>query len=88
MNQKNKIMDVRIKKVVSWTIPFFGNDHIMPYGSLLVTDGNTERVCRTKGDRFYDNDGYQYIIFNRRRYEIIQIGDPAHGMKISLQPVS
>lgn len=81
-------MNVKIKKVLDWTIPFFGNDHIMPYGSLLVTDGNTERICRTKGDRYYDNEGYQYITFNRRRYEVLSSGHPANGMKISLRPVA
>lgn len=81
-------MDVKIKKVLSWTIPFFGNEHIMPYGSLLVTDGNTECVCRTKGDRYYDNEGYQYVTFNRRRYEVLSSGHPANGMKISLRPVA
>ena len=80
-------MDVKIKKILSWTSPYFGNDHIMPYGSILVTDGTTERVCHTKGDRYYDN-GYQYITFNRRRYEVLSSGNPAHGMKISLRPVA
>lgn len=67
---------------------FFGNDHIMPYGSLLVSDGQTEKICRTKGDRYYENDGYQYITFNRHRYEVICSGHPANGMKISLRPVA
>lgn len=81
-------MEVKIKSVLSWTIPYLGNDHIMPYGSLLVTDGQTEKVCRTKGDRYYDNEGYQYIVFKRRRYEVVSIGNPARGMKISLTPVA
>lgn len=81
-------MNVKIKKILSWTIPFFGNDHIMPYGSLLVTDGQTEHVCRTKGDRYWDNDGYQYITFNRRSYEVIRVGNPSSGMKIQLRPVA
>lgn len=82
-------MNVKIKQVLSWTIPFFGNDHIMPYGSLLVTDGTSERVCHTHGDRYYDNAGYQYITFNRRRYEVLASDHLARGtMKISLRPVA
>ena len=62
---------VEVKRVLEWTIPYFGNCHIMPYGKLLVTDGETEKGCSTKGDKETDTDGYQYITFNRKRYEVI-----------------
>lgn len=62
---------VEVKRVLEWTIPYFGNCHIMPYGKLLVSDGITEKVCSTKGDKETDTDGYQYITFNRKRYEVI-----------------
>jgi len=65
--------DVRIKRVVSWTIPYFGNDHIMPYGEFEVTDGTTTKYCKTKGDRLYDNCDYQYITFNRKRYKVVHL---------------
>ena len=61
---------VKIKRVLEWTIPYFGNSHIMPYGKLLVTDGETTKVCQTKGDKKTDTDGYQYITFKRKRYEV------------------
>jgi len=44
--------EVRVKGIVSWTYPYFGNNHVMPYGVLLVTDGVDEKACRTKGDRW------------------------------------
>ncbi len=62
---------VEVKRVLEWTIPYFGNSHIMPYGKLLVSDGITEKVCSTKGDKETDTDGYQYITFKRKRYEVI-----------------
>ena len=34
--------EVRVKGIVSWTYPYFGNKHVMPYGVLLVTDGVAE----------------------------------------------
>ena len=46
--------EVRVNGIVSWTYPYFGNNHVMPYGVLLVTDGETEKACRTKGDRCDD----------------------------------
>ena len=38
--------EVRVKGIVSWTYPYFGNNHVMPYGVLLVTDGVDEKACR------------------------------------------
>ena len=26
--------EVRVKGIVSWTYPYFGNNHVMPYGVL------------------------------------------------------
>ena len=64
--------EVRIKRIIDWTLPMFGNHHIMPYGTLLVTDGETEKACKTKGDKEWDNVGYQYITFKRKRYRVIK----------------
>ena len=41
---------VQIKKVIDWTIPFFGNKRIFAYGKLLVSDGKKERIVKTKED--------------------------------------
>lgn len=78
---------VQVKKIVSWTYPLFGNNHVMPYGVLLVTDGVTEKACRTKGDRCDDGwDGPQYITFKRKRYKVVREGRQ-FAEKISLVPM-
>ena len=76
---------VRIKKVISWTIPYFGNRHTIPYGKLLVTDGETEKAVSTKGDTLdtYSRYGCQYITFNRKPYKLIHAGD-----KLELEPIN
>lgn len=61
-------------QVINWIIPYFGNSHIMPYGSLKVTDGKETKICKTKGDKVTDSIGYQYITFQRKRYKVINIG--------------
>lgn len=86
MSENNK---VRIKKVLSWTIPYFGNRHTMPYGKLLVTDGEAEKVVSTKGDtldsypRFY----CQYVMFKRKPYEVVTYADDKHVDCITLKPI-
>lgn len=74
---------VRIIAVVFWTIPYFGNKHWCPYGVLKVSDGKTSKICRTKGDVLGDSTGYQYITFNRHRYEVIDRGS-LHSPRLSL----
>ena len=63
--------EVRIKQILEWTYPMYGNVHIMPYGKLLVTDGIDTEVCATKGDKYSDKVDYQYITFKRKRYKLI-----------------
>ncbi len=67
--------EVKIVKVVSWTFPYFGNVHFMPYGILRVTDGTDTKDCKTKGDTIYDDCGYQYITFKRKRYKVVNNGE-------------
>jgi len=78
---------VRIKRILDWTIPYFGNRHIIPYGKLLVTDGTEEKVCKTKGDLEYDNSDYQYITFQRKRYRVVNKGH-LHSPALTLVPVN
>ena len=66
-------MNIRVKKLIDWTIPMCGNRHSIPYGVLLVTDGKTEQRCKTKNDLWTDH-GRQYIVFKRRRYYVINNG--------------
>lgn len=56
---------ITIEKVISWTIPLFGNKRIFAYGKLLVSDGKTKRLVTTKED-----SSGSYITFNRKRYRI------------------
>ncbi len=56
---------VQIKKVIDWTIPYFGNKRILPYGKLFVSDGKKEQFVKMKEDR-----NGSYITFNRKRYAI------------------
>jgi len=77
--------EVRVAGIESWTYPFFGNIHSIPYGSLLITDGVDTKVCRTKGDRSGD-EGPQYITFKRKRYEVVREGR-AFAEKFSLKPM-
>lgn len=80
---------VRIKKVISWTIPYFGNRHTMPYGKLLVTDGVDEKVVSTKGDTLdsYKRYGCQYITFKRKTYEVVTYCDEKYIKHVRLEPI-
>ena len=87
----NNNSQVRIKKIISWTFPYFGNRHTMPYGKLLVTDGETEKVVSTKGDTLdtYTRYGCQYITFKRKPYEVVIGYDTKINCRlISLRPIA
>ena len=43
---------ITIEKIISWTIPLFGNKRIFAYGKLLVSDGKTRRLVTTKERQF------------------------------------
>lgn len=62
-------------RIIEWVIPYFGNKHFMPYGTLLVTEGEHTQVCRTKGDRYDTVSSIgQYVTFRRKRYKVINNG--------------
>lgn len=63
--------NLKIKRIVEWIYPLYGNVHCMPYGKLEVTDGVTTKIVSTKGDKLEDNSDYQYITFNRKRYKVV-----------------
>ena len=75
---------VRIKRIVEWIQPYFGNTHTMPYGKLEVTDGTTTKICKTKGDLVGEFQRFQcqYITFNRKHYEVV-----IEGHIMSLKPI-
>lgn len=62
-----------VRRLVDWTIPMYGNSHCIPYGVLLVADGETQARCKTKNDKWGDH-GKQYINFKRRRYNVVNKG--------------
>lgn len=63
-------------EIIKWCIPFFGNNHTMPYGTIRVTEGDYVQICKTKGDTIGEYNPYigQYITFNRKRYKVINKG--------------
>lgn len=66
--------NVRIKQILTYTIPTFGNNHTMPYFTAEITDGKDVKVCKSKGDVTGDYTGYQYITFKRKRYKVMNNG--------------
>ena len=80
-------MEVTIKRIVNWTFPYVGNVHIMPYGELEVTDGVDTKICKTKGDKYTDNEGYQYITFKRKRYLVCGTSSLRNGIDLYLTPI-
>ena len=86
---ENTNTQVRVKRVLEWTIPYFGNRHTMPYGKLLVTDGVDEKVVSTKGDMLdsYKRYGCQYVTFKRKAYEVVKYRDEKGIEHIRLEPI-
>lgn len=80
---------VRIKRIVEWVQPYFGNSHFMPYGKLEVTDGETTKVVSTKGDVLgeFERYGCQYITFNRKPYKLVKYID-GDKRKLKLEPIN
>lgn len=58
-----------LKKVIDYTVPVFGNKRILPYATLLVSDGENTKIIKTKEDQ-----NGQYIVFKRKRYGIKNLG--------------
>ena len=77
MEANKRELDVILMDIVQWTIPTFGNRHIMPYGKLKVYDKKTGeiKIVKTKGDLATDNPyTQQHIFFNRRKYNVVNSG--------------
>ena len=68
---KTKYFENIIAKVFDWIIPYYGNNHSIPYGTLLVSgivDGKLKKAyCKTHGDKYGDTTP-QYIIFEGQRF--------------------
>lgn len=68
---KTKSFENIIAKVFDWIIPYYGNNHSIPYGTLLVSgivDGKFKKAyCKTHGDKYGDTTP-QYVIFEGQRF--------------------
>lgn len=62
---------MKIIELRSYTIPMFGNEHVQPYGKLVVSD-DSGRVVTAK--IMEDKDGNQYITVNKKRYCVRNAG--------------
>ena len=80
---------VRIKRIVSWVFPYFGNRHTMPYGKLEITDGVDTKIVSTKGDTVetYDRYGCQYITFKRKPYKVCGWTSQTGKFRLSREPI-
>lgn len=74
---KTKTFENVTAKVFDWIIPYFGNNHYCPYGTLLVkgvVNGEVRKsYCKTKGDMIGDKLP-QYIIFEGQRFKVYNDG--------------
>lgn len=52
------------------TYPLYGNKHVTPYGTLVIDGEIGKKVCRIQEDNNY----YNYITYNRKRYYVTNIG--------------
>lgn len=57
---------LKVIGIQNYTIPMFGNKRCLPYGNLVVTDGDKTQVCPIKDA----SDGSQYIHFRRKPYKV------------------
>lgn len=60
---------IKVEKIKNYTIPQYGNNRILPYGDLTVTDGENRKTCKIQ-----DDGANQYITFNRKRYYVRNAG--------------
>lgn len=60
---------IQIKELKNYTVPYYGNKRIMPYGDLVISDGENRKTCK-----ILDDGGKQYITFNHKRYYVRNVG--------------
>lgn len=63
---------MRCMKILSYTIPMYGNKRNTPYGKMLVEHEGEQKVVPF-GD-FDMSTGLSYITFNRKRYYFRNVG--------------
>lgn len=60
---------IKIIGLENYIIPMYGNKRNLPYGDLIVTDGESRKTCKIQED-----SAKQYITFNRKRYYVRNAG--------------
>lgn len=60
---------IKIEALKNYTIPYYGNKRIQPYGDLVISDGESRKTYKIQEDRVK-----QYITFNRKRYYVRNAG--------------
>lgn len=60
---------IKIEALKNYTIPYYGNKRIQPYGDLVISDGENRKTCKIQ-----DDGAKQYITFNRKRYYVRNAG--------------
>lgn len=60
---------IRIEELTNYTIPYYGSKRILPYGYLVVSDGEERKIAEIK----YEG-AKQYIVFNQKRYYVCNAG--------------
>lgn len=81
MKNRSKNIIPQIEKILVWINPVLENKHAMPYGRVLVTDGQKKENCKTMGDLKTER-GPQYIVFNRKKYRVINNGSTEQPMLV------
>lgn len=60
---------IKIEALKNYTIPYYENKRIQPYGDLVISDGECRKTCKIQ-----DDGAKQYITFNRKRYYVRNAG--------------
>lgn len=60
---------IKIEKLKNYIISYCGNKRILPYGDLVVSDGENQKTCK-----IHEEGEKQYITFNRKRYYVRNAG--------------
>ena len=58
-------------KIISYTVPMFGNTHTVPYGVMEVLDHDRHYVAKFGK---LDADGFNYITIGRKQYRFRNVG--------------
>lgn len=87
MGLKRKDIQIKSVGVHDWMIPLYANQHIIPYGTLLVrgiVDGvEIPQYCKTRGDKATDHTP-QYIVYQGQRFKVHNKGT-MYSPKIELE---